>query len=103
MDLNYYSEEMDPKGFAENMANNCNGTENHEPNQGKSVEDEAPPSYADAFPPLPTTPNDSTEKSAVPPTKWGKPETKHVAKAKPMITYITQVRGAVEFIAWPTF
>ena len=92
MDLNYYSGEIDPKGFADNMASNCNGNENHHPTEKVTEDEEAPPSYADAFPPLPTTPNDSGPTSG-PSLKWGKTESKYVPKATPKsaLTNITQV------------
>lgn len=93
MDLNYYSGEVDPKGFAENMASNCNGNENNHPAQEKTVDDEeAPPSYAVAFPPLPKAPNE-IGRTAAPSVKWGKSESKSYAKPTPkaVLTNITQV------------
>ena len=96
MDLNYYCGEMDPKGFSDNMASNCNGNDNQHSPPGTAGDEEAPPSYADAFPPLPTAPSDSDMKTA-PFVKWGKRETKNVTKPTPkaVLTNVTQVRQIV--------
>ncbi len=82
MALTFNGGDVDPTGFAENMATNCNGIQNHQNNQEKLTEEEAPPTYADAFPPLPTTPNEHGQTS-VPTAKWGKTETKTKPVAKP--------------------
>lgn len=97
MDLTYYSGEMDPNNFAD-ISSNCNGKENHHPTQEASVDDEeAPPSYADAFPPLPAAPNNTGAPSA-PAVKWGKTDAKNVVKPTPkaVLTNITQVRHAFQ-------
>lgn len=98
MELNYNGGEIDPQGFAGNMATDCNGSEsNHkeEVHETPKVDDEAPPSYADAFPPLPTTPNEPGT-SSVQATKWGKigkkggkAEAKNIAKQ--LSSNVTQV------------
>ena len=93
MDLKQYSGEVDPKGFSDNMASNCNGNENQHSLQATNGDDDAPPSYADAFPPLPTTPSDSGSMAA-PFLKWGKRgEKKSAPKPTPKaaLTNITQV------------
>ena len=97
MELNYNGGEIDQQGFAGSMATNCNGSENHhqEVHETPKVDEEAPPSYADAFPPLPTTPNEPGT-SSVQATKWGKmgkktgkAEPKNIAK--PLTSNVTQV------------
>lgn len=91
MDLTYNGGDVDPTGFTDNTPKNCNGIQNHENNKEKKlVQDEAPPTYADAFPPLPTTPNDNGPSSSVPAMKWGKTDqVKHVAKTA--MSSLTQV------------
>lgn len=93
MDLNYYCGEMDPKGFSDNMASNCNGNDNEHSPAATTGDEEAPPSYADAFPPLPTTPSDSGVKTT-PFVNWGKREAKNPPKPTPkaVLTNVTQVR-----------
>jgi len=92
MDLNYYSGELDPKGFSDNMASNCNGNDNQHSSRLPVGEEEAAPSYADAFPPLPTTPNDASTKAAAS-VKWGKRESKNAPNPTPraVLTTVTQV------------
>ena len=93
MDLTYNGGEIDPKGFVENMPVNCNGNENHHQTEEKvPANEEAQPTYADAFPPLPTAPNDQGTASTA--MKWGKSEIKSVAKTV-QATTLTQVRRLV--------
>ena len=92
MDLNYYSGELDPNGFSDNMASNCNGNDSQHSSHLSAGEEEAAPSYADAFPPLPTTPNDASTKAAAS-VKWGKRESKNAPNPTPkaVLTTVTQV------------
>eukprot|EP00794_Sanderia_malayensis_P015058 gene15058-16611_t len=96
MDLTFNGGDIDPTSFADQMAAKVNGHQNHhqtmnqQENGGGSIPatDEAPPTYADAFPPLPTTPSEHSPNS-VSAVKWGKSEAKPVLK--PAMSSLTQV------------
>ncbi len=100
MDITHNGGDLDPTGFADTMSKNCNGIQNHENDQESLVLEEAPaPTYADAFPPLPTTPGENGTSTA-PAVKWGKGEP---AIAKTAMSNLTQVIVRSLFLSLKVF